>query len=178
MLLDEINKKQKFIKVIKKDFKTTMENLLVSTTFFKEVVLKISINSFVIKEEKLVLKRHQKNLDKEKKELNDIYDNPNTVVANLLSHVLSNEDYRILKFGLKCGLSTCPNESNILAYAKDIWEQTDKSNICHNELYSKSKIKNALHRLAFTLNNSEDPHIFKDSKKLKPYSNFAKMLQS
>ena len=29
----------------------------------------------------------------------------------------------ILKFGLKHGLATRPNESNILSYAKDIWEQ-------------------------------------------------------
>ena len=45
---------------MKKDFKTAMENLLVSTTFFKGVVLEISINFSVIKQEKLVLKRHQK----------------------------------------------------------------------------------------------------------------------
>ena len=74
------------------------------------------------------------NLLKEKNELNDIYDNPNTVVTNLSSHVLSNKEYSILKFGLKYGLATRPNESNILAYAEDIWEQIDKSNICHNEL--------------------------------------------
>ena len=39
-----------------------MEKLLASTTFFKGAVLKISINCSVIKEEKLVLKRHQKKL--------------------------------------------------------------------------------------------------------------------
>ena len=47
---------------MKKDFKTTMENLLASTTF-KWVVLNISINRSVIEEKKLVLKRHQKKLD-------------------------------------------------------------------------------------------------------------------
>ena len=110
---------------MKKDFKTAMENLLASATFFTGVVLRISINRSVIKEEKLVLKRHQMKLHdllKEKNNLNDIYDNPNTVVTNLSSHVLSNEEYSILKFGLKYGLPTCPNESNILAYAEDIWE--------------------------------------------------------
>ena len=53
-----------------------MENLEVSTIFFKEVALKISINrSVVIKEEKVALKCHQKKLDnllKEKTKLNDI----------------------------------------------------------------------------------------------------------
>ena len=109
---------------MKKDFKTATENLLASATFFKRVVLRISINRSVIKEVKLVLKRHQKkkdNLLKEKNELNDIYDNPNIVVTNLSSDVLSNEEYSTLKFGLKYGLATRPNESNILAYAEDIW---------------------------------------------------------
>ena len=118
ILLDEISTKQKSIKLMKKDFKMALENLLASTTFFKGVVFKISINRSVIKEEKLVLKRHQKNLDnllKEKSELNDIYDNPNTVVTNLSGHVLLNKEYTILKFGLKYGLVTRPNESNILA---------------------------------------------------------------
>ena len=82
ILLDEISKKQKSIKVMKKDFKMTMENLLASTTFFKGVVLKISINRSVIKEEKLVLKKKLDNLLKKKNELNDIYNNPNTMVTN------------------------------------------------------------------------------------------------
>ena len=129
-----------------------MEKLLASTTFFKGAVLKISINCSVIKEEKLVLKRHQKKLYillKDKNESSDIYGNLNTVVTNLPCHVLSNEEYSTLKFRLKYGLATRPNESNILVYAEEIWEQIDKSNICGNELYSKSKIKNALRGLAF-----------------------------
>lgn len=76
-----------------------MENLQVSTIFFKEVALKISINrSVVIKEEKVALKCHQKKLDnllKEKNKLNDINDNPNTIVTNLSSHVLLNAEYWI-----------------------------------------------------------------------------------
>ena len=49
----------------------------------------------------------------------------------MLSHVPSNEEYSILKFRLKYGLATRPNESNILAYAEEIWAQIDKSDkIC------------------------------------------------
>ena len=54
-----------------------------------------------------------------------------------------------------------------MACAEDILEQIDKSNICRNELYSKSEIKNALRRLAFNLINFEDARIFKDPKKIK-----------
>ena len=80
----------------------------------------------MIKEEKLVLKRHQKKLDnhlQEKNKLDDIYDNSNTAVTNLSSHVLSNEEYSNLKFGIKYGIVTRPSESNIFAYAEDIGEK-------------------------------------------------------
>ena len=49
----------------------------------------------MIKEENLVLKCHQEKLDKvlkEKNELNDIHDNPNTVENNLRSNILSKDD--------------------------------------------------------------------------------------
>ena len=63
ILLDEISKKKKSIKLMKKDFKMAMENLLTSTTFFKELLSKMSINRSVIKEEKIVLNRHPKKLN-------------------------------------------------------------------------------------------------------------------
>ena len=78
------------------------------------------------------------------------------------SHDLSNEELSILKFGLKHGLATRPNESNIFSYA-DTWEQIKEANICHNEMYSKAKIKNALGGFAFNLINIDDIRIFRDS---------------
>ena len=38
----------------------------------------------------------------------------------LLSRVLSNEEYNILKPGLKYGLATRPNESNMLTYVQEM----------------------------------------------------------
>ena len=75
---------------MKKDFKTTMENLLASTTLFKWVVLNISINRSVIEEKKLVLKRHQKKLDNLLKE--KLHLKVTTVVNNLSNHILSNKN--------------------------------------------------------------------------------------
>ena len=122
-MLDEICQKQNSIKVKKKDFKMVMENLIASTIFFKGVLLKISINRSLNKEEKIVLERHQKklgNIFKEENELNNLYDNPSTVSSNFLTHVLSIKECSILKFGLKYELTTCSNESNILNYAEHI----------------------------------------------------------
>ena len=105
-----------------------MKALSSSTTFFESIILRISINWSVLKDEKKIIKHHWKKLNsliKEKKKGNNIHENPNPVVTNLSSHDLSNEELSILKFGLKHGLATRPNESNILPYAEDICEQKE-----------------------------------------------------
>ena len=123
VLLDEINNKRRSIKELRKELCDSMKVLSSSTTFFKSIILRISINRSVLKDEKKIIKRHRKKLDsliKEKNKENNIHENPNPVVTNLSSHDLSNEELSILKFGLKHGLATRPNESNILSYAEDI----------------------------------------------------------
>ena len=83
------------------------------------------------------------------------------------SHDLSNEEISILKFGLKHGLATRLNESNILSYVEGICKQMQKANICRNEIYTKAKIKNALRGFAFNLINIDDTRIFRDFNKVK-----------
>ena len=156
-----------------------MKVLSTLTTFFKSIILRISINRSVLKDEKKIIKRHGKKLDsliKEKNKENNIHENPNTLVTNLSSHDLSNEELGILKFELKHGLATRPNESSILSYAEDIWEQIETANICCNEMYSKTKINNALRGFAFNLINIDGTRIFRESNKLKSYNNSVKML--
>ena len=75
--------------------------------------------------------------------------NPNTIITNLSSHVLTEGEYDTFQYGLKHGLATRSNESDMLAYAENIWEQIDKVNIFNINFYSKSKIKNALRELTF-----------------------------
>ena len=102
-----------------------MKALSSSTAFFKSIILRISISRSVLKDEKKIIKCPRKKLDsviKEKNKENKIHENLNHVVTNLSSHDLSNEELSILKFGLKHGLATRRNESNILSYAEDIWE--------------------------------------------------------
>ena len=168
VLLDEIHNKHQSVKQLRKDLTTSMENLSSATTLFKSMILRISINRSVLKDEKMIIKHHQKKLqsllDGKNKE-NNIQANPNPVVTNLSNHVPTNEEHSILKFGLKHGLATRPNQSSIFAYAEDIWEQIDRANICHNEIYSKLKIKNSLCGLAFNLINIDDTQIYKDQQK-------------
>ena len=122
-LLNEIHNKHQSIKQLRKDLTTSMENLSSATTLFKSIILRISINWSVLKYEKKIAKRLQKKLQSlldEKNKENNIQLNPNPVVTNLPSPVLTNEEHSILQFGLKHGLATHPNQSSIFAYAEDI----------------------------------------------------------
>ena len=104
-IVDEIHNKHQFIKQLRKDLTTSMENLSSATSLFKSIIRRISINRLVLKDEKKIIKRHRKKLpsllDKKNKE-NNIQANPDLVVINLSSHVLTNEEYIILQFVWTC----------------------------------------------------------------------------
>ena len=72
-----------------------MENLSSTTILFINIILRISINRSVLKYEKKIIKHHQNKLQSllnEKNKENNIQANPNPVVTNLSSHVLTNEE--------------------------------------------------------------------------------------
>ena len=81
--------------------------------------------------------------------------------------MLTEGEYDILPYGLKNGLAIRPQKNDILVYVEDIWEQIYKTNICNNNFHSKSKIKNALRGLDFSLINIEDSPIYKDTNHIK-----------
>ena len=95
VLLDKIHNKHQSIEKLREDPTTSMENLSSTTTLFKSIILRISINRSLLKYEKKIIKRHQnklQNLLNEKNKENIIQTNPNLVVTNLSSHVLTNEE--------------------------------------------------------------------------------------
>ena len=108
---------------MKKDLPASMENLSSSKTLFKNIKYGISINRSVLKDEKKIRTRHQKQLqnllNEKNKEIN-IQTNPDSAVTDFSSHSLTKEEHSILQFGLKHGVATRPNQSSILAYAENI----------------------------------------------------------
>ena len=83
---------------MRKDLTTSIENLSSATTLFKSIMLRVSISLSVLKDEKKIIKRHQKKLQSlldEKNKQNNIQASP--VVTNLSSHALTNEEYSILQ---------------------------------------------------------------------------------
>ena len=144
--------------------------LFSSTTFFKGIALRFSINQSVEKEELKIVDRYKRKLDnllQEKNSEDDLTENPNNIITNLSSHTLTEEEFEALRYGLKFGIATPPCESNILAYTEDIWEQISKSEICNVGKYNEARIKNLLRCLAFNIINIDEKRIFKDQKKIK-----------
>ena len=76
-----------------------MEKLPSSTTLCKSIIIRTSINLAVLKDEKKIIKRYQKKLKSlldEKNKENNIQANPNPVVTNLSSRILTNEEHIVL----------------------------------------------------------------------------------
>ena len=103
VLLDESSSKRKTTKLLQEQYTTSMNYLLSSTTLCKGYVLKISINRLVLKEEKKIIKQHQKKLDillEERDKNRGVSTNSNTIITNLSSHVLTKGEYDILQYGM------------------------------------------------------------------------------
>ena len=70
-----------------------------------------------MKEEKKIIKRYRKKLDnllEERYKNKGISANPNTIITNLSSHVLTKDEYHAFQNGLKRRLATRLKENNIL----------------------------------------------------------------
>ena len=109
-----------------------MDDLNANLTFFKEHVLKITINRAVYKKENIIKKRHLKKFNAllhEKNQIDGIAPNSNNIITNLSNHTLSNDEYNVLKYDLKYLTSFLPNSLTVLAYSEDVWDQIRKSYI-------------------------------------------------
>ena len=178
-LLDEISNKHRSLNEIRKQYKIAVDDLNGRLTYFKQYALKIAINRAVHKNENIIMKRHLKKFNAllhERNKRDGLTSNPNRIITNLSSHILSNDEYNVLQYGLKHGISTSPKSSTVLAYSEDIWDQIRRSNIHSNSEYTKMKIKNALRSFAFNLIDIDDKNIFKDATKLKIIKNLRKTL--
>ena len=62
VLLDESNSKRRSITELRQELCDSMKALSSSATFYKSIILIISINRSVLKDEKKIIKRHRKKL--------------------------------------------------------------------------------------------------------------------
>ena len=80
--------------------------------------------------------------------------------------MLPNEEYEVLHYGLKHGLATHKNTSDIIATAKYIWDQISRQKLCKETNSHVERAKNSLRALACNLIDIDNNQIFKDKKKI------------
>ena len=111
ILLDEISNKHRSLNEIRKQYQIAVDDLNGRLTYFKQYALKIAINRAVHKNENIIMKRHLKKFNAllhEQNKRDGLTSNPNRIITNLSSHILSNDEHNVLKYGLKHGISTSP----------------------------------------------------------------------
>ena len=91
--------------------------------------------------------RHQKKLDAliiNKRVLDGIAPNPNSIITNLTDFELTETEIKVLRLGLKHGVLLRPKESEMIVIAEDIWHQINRKNALKDKYFSKHRVQTAL----------------------------------
>ena len=91
-----------------------------------------------------------------------IHPNANITITNLSNRVLSDDEYEVLRYGLKHGIAAKPNK-----FAENIFDQINQKGLCKDNLNSVQRLKNTLRSFSFNVLDSDDKSVYRDSKKLK-----------
>ena len=105
-----------------------------------------SINRLLSSEKTKIIRRYQKKLSVliELKRASYGITDPNETIVSLTKHSLSSDELEVLKFGLRYGLATRPNQLEIMAVAEDVWRQISRLENFKQGRYVQDKIKNSL----------------------------------
>ena len=89
---------------------------------------------------------------------------PNEIITNLTGDILTPEQESVLRFGLKHGLATRPNESDVIASAESIWYQLKTQNLLPDNFIRQQKIKTSIKALACNFLDFDDRQLNVDHK--------------
>ena len=141
ILLDEIDEKTKYLKTLKTQLTQQQKLLYENTTWIRGTILRYTLNTIITKEESKWIRIHNQKLDNlisENKAINGISENPNSVITNLSSQNLNNNECKILTYGFKHGIAKSPKQNDILASSGALWDQLE-SKISRKKISVQSK---------------------------------------
>ena len=78
---------------------------------------------------------------------NSINENPNSVITNLSSKTINNEEYKILTYGLNHGIAVSAKKNDILASSETLWDQLERSKCLKENITSINSINKKLKML-------------------------------
>ena len=148
LLLDELSNKHKRLKQLNKQLDEDLYLLNNNVTWMKSKCIVYSINILINAYIKKTQVTNNKKLDrlfkKKKQEEDGLKENPNNVIWNLTSGILSNEEHQVLRCGFNHGIATNLKESDILTSAESVWDQISRNNICKESHYCVERANNSL----------------------------------
>ena len=174
-LLEEIEEKN--LKTLKTQLVHQQRLLYENTTWIRETILRHLLNTIITKEESEWIRTHNKkyeNLINEKKAINEISENLNSVITNLSSRILNNNECKILTKGLKHGIAISFKQNNILASSEALWDQLESKDILKENTSSIQRAKNSIRAMSFSLLSLDAQQIIKDKNKITMINNFLK----
>ena len=96
--------------------------------------------------------------------------------TNLSNRDLSNDQYEVLRYGLKHVIAAKPKENDVFAFAEDIFDQINRKGLCKDNLNSVQRRKNTFRAFSFNVRDTDDKSVYRDSKKLKRIKDLRKDL--
>ena len=120
ILRETIQYQHKSLRDLKKALQEHKLSIASQTTWFQNIKLKYHAQRPIDKKLLQISRRHEhkfQSLLKEHAILTGIRHNPNEIITNLSGDALTPEQESVLRFGLKHGLATRPNESDVIASA-------------------------------------------------------------
>ena len=109
-----------------------------------------------------------------KKEINGINENSNSILINLSSRTINNEEYEILTYGLNHGITVSAKQNYILASSEALWDQSERNKSLKENFTSIQKAKNANRVMSFSLLDMDSKLLAKDKTKINILNNLLK----
>ena len=109
-----------------------------------------------------------------KKEITGINENSNSILINLSSRTINNEEYEILTYGLNRGITVSAKQNYILASSEALWDQSERNKSLKENFTSIQKAKNANRVMSFSLLDMDSKLLAKDKSKINILDNLLK----
>ena len=93
-----------------------------------------------------------------------LQNNPNNLISNLTGKTLSDTEIKILKYGLKHGIGTCPSEVEMIVIVENIWDQLQQKGLC-NHFMKWEKVKTTMRAFTYSYIDIYDKEFSHDKKK-------------
>ena len=148
-----------------------------STTWLKRLCITYTLSNGANKEArklKISLEKKFSKILKNAKAFDGTYPNPNVIITNLSSRILTNDEYETLQYGLKHGIAIKPKDTEIFAIVENIYDKIDRKGFCKENQISIQRLKNSLRAFTFNILDIDDKNVYLDSKKLKVIKNLRK----